>query len=97
MAECRLRHGWRQTVHNEGLVIAKITPRQRKGLLHLGSIHPDCEEALQLLIGNKPVEAPLEGAELADALEMEQEALEELDEAEKEEEDEEMGDFENEE
>ena len=57
MPECRLRHGHRQQAHNGGRVLKrKVTQRQRKHLMQLGPVHPDAEEALQILLGQGPPE-----------------------------------------
>ena len=60
--ECRLRHGHRQLSHNGGRVLKrKVTQRQRKHLMQMGSIHPDAEDALKILLGRALLEPEIEG------------------------------------
>jgi hypothetical protein len=53
--ECRLRHGHRQQAHNGGRVLKRkgVTQRQRIGLMKMGPIHPDAEDALKILLGQR--------------------------------------------
>jgi hypothetical protein len=77
--ECRLRHGQRLLSHNKGRVLKhKVNNRQRKHLLKMGSIHPDAEAALAILLTIGPIEDELEPAEVQVALEIEELALEDL-------------------
>ena len=74
--ECRLRHGHRQQAHNGGRVLKrKVTQRQRKHLMQLGPVHPDAEEALEILLGQGPPE-PEMGPEEAQGM---QELIDEVD------------------
>jgi hypothetical protein len=82
----------RQNHHNGGRVLVhKVRERQRKALLTLGSIQPDAEEALRMLLDG-PLEE-LEPSEQEEALAMEQEALDVIPVALQEEEDEINEDF----
>jgi hypothetical protein len=75
LSEISLRHGRRLMAHNGGRVLVhKVRERQRKALLTLGSIHPDAEEALQMLLDG-PSWEKLAPADLKEALAIEQEAL----------------------
>ena len=92
--ECRLRHGHRQLSHNGGRVLKrKITNRQRKYLLTMGSIHPDAEDALEKLLTIGPTEGVLALAEIEEALGIEEEAFANIIDAEHDEEDDIPDDF----
>ena len=80
--ECRLRHGHRQKAHNGGRVLKrKVTNRQRKHLLTMGPVHPDAQDALQILLGVQPPDQLAPG-ESEEALEIEHQHLNDIPEAE---------------
>jgi hypothetical protein len=93
--ECRLRHGHRQLSHSGGRVLKrKVTNRQRKHLLKMGSIHPDAEEALTILLDNGRANVELAPAEVHEALEIEELALAQSSDVENDEEDDLAADYE---